>query len=205
MPEISTPEKLHRIHEWLGTGSVNFFGLPFAGKDTQAEHLGRVFDVPVISSGHILRTADLAPEVRAQIDSGDLGPTEQFREIVLPYFYRPEFQNKPLLLSSVGRMSGEEQPVIEAAHDSGHTIRAVPYLKMPEGESFRRLAGQPDRGRADDTPTKLRKRLDEFYEKTQPVLETYERAGLLIPINAMQPEDVVFRCVVNELYDRVRA
>ncbi len=199
MKEID--RKIGEIGEWLGTGSLNFFGRQFAGKDVHASRLGERFDVPVLGGGNILRNSDISPELRTQIDSGELSPTETYRSIVLPYLGQVAFRGKPLLLSSIGRMSGEEDDVLAATADAGHPIMAVPYLEITEEESFRRLALAPDRGRADDTPEGLRKRLDLFYESTIPVLQTYVDMGLLVRIDAMPEEETVFTSLVNQLHD----
>ena len=119
--------KIGEIGEWLGSGSLNFFGRQFAGKDVQAASLGKRFGVPVIGGGDILRNSEVSPEVRAEIDGGGLSPTDAYRAIVLPYLGQAAFRGKPLLLSSVGRMSGEEQDVLEATTDAGHPILAAPY------------------------------------------------------------------------------
>ena len=77
----------------------------------------------------------------------------------------------------------------------------MPYLAISEEEAFRRLAASPNRGRADDTPEGLRKRLDQFNEHTQPVLDTYSRMGMLVVVDAMPDEAVVFTSLVNQLHD----
>jgi adenylate kinase len=198
----SLERKIGEIGEWLGTGTLNFFGRQFAGKDTQAARLGGFFGVDVIGGGDIMRNSDIPAEVRACMDRGELSPTEQYRAIVLPYLGQTAFRGKPLLLSSVGRMSGEEVDVLEATKDAGHPILAVPYLHITEEESFRRLACSPSRGRADDTKEGLRKRLDEFNNSTAAVLEAYENMGLLVGVDATMDEVAVFKDLVHSLHER---
>ncbi|HUD07359.1 MAG TPA: nucleoside monophosphate kinase [Candidatus Saccharimonadales bacterium] len=197
--------KVGEIGEWLGSGTLNFFGRQFAGKDLQAERLGIYFGVKKISGGDIMRESVVPEEVRAIIDSGELSPTDIYKATVLPYLGQVAFKGKPLLLSAVGRMSGEEPAVIETAAEAGHLIMAVPYLDITEDESFRRLAFSPSRGRADDTPEGLRKRLDEFNNSTSLVLNTYEDMGLLVNVDAMQAEDIVFSTLVHLLHERASA
>lgn len=43
------------IKNWLGNGSINIFGMPFSGKDTQGAILAEHFGGVMISSGDILR------------------------------------------------------------------------------------------------------------------------------------------------------
>ncbi|MCA9332693.1 nucleoside monophosphate kinase [Candidatus Saccharibacteria bacterium] len=200
----SFERKIGEIGEWLGTGSLNFFGRQFAGKDIQAARLGSHFQAPVIGGGDILRNSNIDLEVQQQIDKGGLSPTEQYRKIVLPYLSDPSLANVPLMLSAVGRMSGEEQDVIDVTNSAGHPIMAVPYLQITEAESFIRMANSPSRGRVDDTPQGLRKRLDQFNEFTAPVLKAYEDMDLLVSVDAMPEEDIVFNSLVNMLHERIR-
>ncbi len=202
MSEIE--RRIDVIGEWLGTGTLNFFGRQFAGKDTQAGKLATRWGVHVLGGGDILRNSPAAADVRDQVDGGELSDTERYRQIVLPYLSSPEFKEVPLLLSAVGRMKGEEHDVIAVTADAGHPIMAVPYLHITEDEAFRRMQAAPSRGRADDTPKGLRTRLDAFNEWTVPVLETYEAMGLLVEVDAMSEADIVFDLLVNTLYERTQ-
>ena len=48
-------EKIETIKEWLGTGSINIFGLPMSGKDTQGIKLAETLGAKFLSSGLIIR------------------------------------------------------------------------------------------------------------------------------------------------------
>ena len=39
MENVTFEEKINTIKSWLGTGSINIFGLPMSGKDTQGLRL----------------------------------------------------------------------------------------------------------------------------------------------------------------------
>jgi adenylate kinase len=195
-------QKLGEVREWLGPGSLNFFARQFGGKDTQAGKFSTVFNAPVIGGGDILRNSEISPEIQTFLDRGNLIPSDDYERIVLPYLGQTAFQDKPLLLSSVGRLQGEENGVLAATSAAGHPVMAVPYLRITEEESFQRLSHSPGRGRTDDTEEGLRTRLAEFNEKTVPVLKTYEVKGLLVPVDGMQAADIVFNALVNELHSR---
>lgn len=201
----SLEDKIHEIGEWLGPGTINAFGKQFAGKDTQLGRLAVHYRVPVIGGGDILRNSVIPPDVKAIIDAGGLAPTDRYKEIVLPYLGQEAFQSRPLLLSSVGRMYGEEEGVLIATEAAGHPMKAAPYLLITNDEAFRRMASAPSRGRADDTDTGLQRRLDAFEEHTVPVLGTYENLGLLVEVDAMQPKEVVFSSMVHLLHERAMA
>lgn len=191
------------IRQWLGTGSINVFGLPFSGKDTVGIRLAETLGAKFLSSGLILRSAEKQDsDLLKEMSAGMLADTDKFRTIVLPYLSRPDLQGSPLVLSSVGRWEGEEYDVMVAANDAGHPIKAVILLNVSEAEVSKRWEDAcvlQDRGqREDDRERKvLDTRIQEFIQKTMPVIETYRKRGILVPINAHGTKDEVFTNVVN--------
>lgn len=194
------------IKDWLDKGSINIFGRPFAGKDTQGRILAQAFDGVLLGGGDILRNSTVPAHVDAALHHGELVPTEEYVNIVLPYLSRDEFANKPLILSSVGRWIGEEVGVMEALEAAGHLLKAVIYLELDEEvvrERWQALEHHDDRGgRHDDTLEVLEKRLTVFREKTLPVLDEYRKLGLLITIDGNQPADKVSQNIIEVLIER---
>ena len=195
-----TDTDLEKIKQWLGTGAINIFGLPFAGKDTHGHQLAELFGASIMGGGEILRNSVIPPHVREIIDSGKLAPTEDYVRIVLPYLSRSEFANRPLILSSVGRWHGEEPGVIEAAKAAEHPIKAVLFLSVSEDVAHQRfLESREDevRGvRTDDTEHTLRTRFDEFEQKTLPVIDFYREKGVLIEVDGNPPKDEVHETIL---------
>lgn len=191
------------LARWLGTGSINIFGRPFAGKDTQGRILAETFDGTLLGGGDILRNSEIPEHVNEALHRGELVPTKDYVKIVLPYLSRNEFIGKPLILSSVGRWIGEEKGVIEALQEASHPLKAVVYLDLPEEivlERWRALEHHDNRGgRHDDTEEILEKRLYEYREKTLPVLDEYKKLGLLIKIDGNQPADKVSQDILEAL------
>ena len=128
-------ERIEIIKKWLGTGSINIFGMPFSGKDTIGIRLAEAMGAKFLSSGLILRTENKDDqEIQAEMASGQLIDTDKFRSIILPYIEKKELETFPLILSSVGRWEGEEYSVIETAQKAGHPIKAVVILNVSESE-----------------------------------------------------------------------
>lgn len=183
-----------QLRQWLGTGSINLFGRPFAGKDTQGRVLADLFDGVLLGGGDILRNSIIPERSKEALHNGELIPTEDYIDIVLPYLSKEEFKDKPLILSSVGRWHGEEAGVIGATESSNHHLKAVIYLNQLEATSWDRwrkdqeIKSKGDRGnRSDDVEHILVKRFVEFTEKTEPVLAYYrDQTDLFIEINAEQ-------------------
>ncbi len=197
-------DKIESIKQWLNTGSINIFGLPMSGKDTQGIKLAEALNAKFLSSGMIIRAME--KETSQNLSGGGaLIPTNLFFEWVLPYLERRDLFDYPLILSSIGRWYGEENQVMSVAAGAGHEIKAVIYLNIPESEAtnrFYKAKELNDRGdRTDDQDIEtFNTRLKEFSEKTKPVLDHYETLGLLININGNQSREAVFTSIIDELY-----
>jgi adenylate kinase len=209
MERPTSAQKIKTIKDWLGTGSINLFGMPFAGKDTHGRELAESFGGVLIGGGDIIRSSKELAHIKEHVDSGALAPTEEYLRIILPYFERPEFKDKPLILSSVGRWHGEEAGVLEATAASGHPLLAVIFLKIDHEELIRRWKAAEhvgDRGqRHDDAEHVLDKRLDEFRTKTIPVIDFYRDQGMLIEVDGMAPQDEVSQLIIDQLWLRARS
>jgi adenylate kinase len=186
MHSIERTEQITQIKKWLGTGSLNIFGLPFAGKDTHAQELARHLDATILGGGDILRNSIIPKHVKEVVDAGGLAPTDDYIKIVLPYLSKQP-KDKPLMLSSVGRWKGEEDGVMGAAKASNHPIKAVIYLHIDISTALERWEHSQvhaTRGtREDDAEHKLETRFAEFNSKTLPVIDHYRELGLLVEID----------------------
>lgn len=193
------------IKKWLGNGSLNIFGRPFAGKDNQAGKLIEILGGNLIGGGDILRSEHMPNDIKLMMKTGKLIPTDRYKQIVLPYFQQTKFKDKPLILSSVGRWQGEEKMVIQSLKDSGHKLKAVIHLKISEQESYQRWQNRDinnDRGeRHDDTKEILKIRLDEYKLKTIPVINYYKKIGILIEIDGTKNRQDVTKDIIQALQE----
>lgn len=203
-------EKIEAIKKWLGTGSINIFGLPMSGKDTVGIKLAEMLGARFLSSGIIIRAME-QEQNQHYTDSGQLIPNDVFYKWVLPYFSRSDLADAPLVLSSVGRWSGEEKYVMNAAEDGGHPIKAVVVLNISEADVTERWNIVREQGvresgeitkREDDKRREVfDTRIKEFNEKTVPVLKHYQELGLLVPVQADMTREEVLNLVVEKLYE----
>ena len=200
---MDTGKKIKTIKKWLGAGSINIFGAPFAGKDTQGHRLAKELDAILLGGGDILRGAGMPEHIKNMMKTGQLIPTDDYLELVLPYLSRASFEDKPLVLSSVGRWQGEESGVIKATSAAGHPIKAVLYLNISEETVWQRWEHADSvrsRGkRADDNYEAILVRLKEFKDKTLPVIDFYRSQNLLIEMDSEQPTDVVTEAILDSL------
>jgi adenylate kinase len=193
-------QKIIIIKNWLGTGSINIFGLPFSGKDTHGNELASFLEGPLIGGGDIIRASKHA-ELQDHIASGKLAPTDQYLAMVLPYLSQEEFNGKPLVLSSVGRWSGEDKSVHDACEQSNHPIKAVIYLRVPETEIKDRWRNNKRERHDDASEDILNIRLSEFREKTLPVIDFYRSKQLLLEVDATPSIPLVTAHIIDRLHE----
>ena len=198
--------KIQTIKQWLETGSINIFGLPFAGKDTQGKIFAELFDGILISGGDILRKSD-NQELQTIMAEGKIIPSKLWEQVVVPYFKKDELNNKPLILSEVGRLMGEQLVIEKATEESGHTQKAVILLELDDSEIWNRFDASRlanDRGdRADDNKAVLQTRLDSYHQKVMPVLNYYDNKGLLIRIDGSKSKEEVTNQIIDNLYQKI--
>ena len=195
--------KIQQIKAWLGIGSINIFGLPMSGKDTVGVQLAEKLGAKFLSSGMIVRAMEQATGQNIT-SNGKLMPSNVFYDWVLPYFEREELWKYPLVLSSIGRWSGEENEVMAVAKSSGHTIRAAVVLQLSDQDVVERWEAAKilgDRGlRPDDAdPDIFQTRIREYHEKTLPVLKHYQELGLLVSVPANLPRERVLENTIDAL------
>lgn len=212
-------EKIEHIKQWLGTGSINIFGIQFSGKDTVGRQLAELLGAEFISSGDVMRATYSNPQIAANEKiweaakvgslSGFLMPTNEFQHMMAERFAQPDIAGKALVLSTIGRWSGEEGPIMSALEASGHPTKAVLLLDISEQEVWQRWHIAQDTrngGRDDDvSEEKVARRINEFKTKTAPVIETYRTMGILLDIKGEQPREDVLNDAVNALYEFSRA
>lgn len=215
MYNLSMENKISAIRSWLGSGAINIFGIQFSGKDTLGVPLAERLGAKFISSGDLVRAAmhnsDDYRIQQAALDTqtGILTPTDEFRQLIVPHLKDDRLSGIPLVLGSVGRWIGEEEVVMTALAEGGHPLHAVIVLDIPEEEVWRRweeVKNTRNGGRQDDQDrSRVAKRLQEFKEKTVPVITKYASLGIVINIDATGTIEDTFRTAIDELYRRAIA
>ena len=201
-------DNIDKIKNWLGSGSINIFGKPLAGKDSQCRILAELLGGNVLGAGEIFRGSDMPDSVKECMKNGNLVPTQDFINIVLPFLSQERLMGKPLILSSVGRWHGEEEGVIGAVKSAGHPMKIAIYLDLSDEELLNRLrAAEQQKDRADrqeDSEEALKNRLNEFDAKTKPVLEYYQNVGLLINVNGVGTREQVAENILNAITNFIK-
>lgn len=146
--------------------------------------------------------ASIGGLVSSFIDGGNLAPDDLVMQIILERLARPDCQSGYLF-------DGFPRTVVQAelfdAHlkHCGQSLDAVIHLVADEQALVGRLLARGKvEHRADDTPETISARLVVFHQRTAPVLEHYEKQGLVCSIDAMASPDQVFQAIVAVLEKR---
>ncbi len=164
-------------------------GPPGAGKGTQGRRLAQRYGVPHLSTGNILR--DLADQetaigFQAQVfmNSGRLVPDALVLELVDARLAESDAR-RAFILDGFPRTLSQAQ-ALETLYP--RRITAVIELIVPPVSAATRLRF---RGRPDDAPETVTRRMDEYKRETGPVVALFEQRGLLTRIDGDRPADAV--------------
>lgn len=172
-------------------------GIQGSGKSTQGNLLSQKLGIPYLSSGHIFREmakekTPLGRYIKETMNAGFLIPDDKTLEIIVEYLKRFEYQ-KGYILDGFPR-------TVPQAEAFPNGVDKVIYLKVSDKEALWRLAGRDEEGvREDNTLKALMKRIDEFHNKTQPVIEFYRQKGKLLEINGEQSIEAITSEILSKL------
>jgi adenylate kinase len=186
----------------MGTEALRavLLGAPGSGKGTQAERLGVALGIPAISTGAMLRQAvregsELGQRVESVMAAGDLVDDALMARVVAERLGRSDTASG-FLLDGYPRTPGQADTLDELLSGEGLRLDAVVLLEVPESELVRRALG---RQRADDTEEVIRERLRVYREKTEPLVEHYQRRELLIRVDGNRGVTAVTHAIRSAL------
>lgn len=165
---------------------VILLGRPGAGKGTQAKLLAEDFGVPQISTGDLLRAAveektPLGERAKAYMDQGLLVPDEVILGLIEERLARSDCQ-EGYILDGFPRNLAQAKALEGVLGRRGETLEGVLRLLVDEGEILQRMAG---RGRSDDNPQTVRRRLEVYRQETAPLIEYYRGRGKMREVNGV--------------------
>jgi adenylate kinase len=199
-------------------------GMPGAGKGTQAEIIQKDFDIANISTGAMMREVsrsqgELAEKVQTYLSSGTLVPNDIIVEMLVQRIGQDDCR-KGFLLDGFPR-NLDQGKALDSANVS---INLVLYLSISEDEIINRMSGRrvhlssgrsyhvihnpPQKEgfdditgealiqREDDAPEVIKKRLDVYFNETEPLLDFYRNKNLkFIEIDASKSLDEVTKSI----------
>lgn len=182
--------------------NIILFGPPGAGKGTQAEKLINYFQIPHLSTGEIFREnikneTPLGKKVKTILDDGKLVPDETVVELVADELNKPNYEGG-VVLDGFPRTVAQAKALDAYFSEKGKKVDAFVTLSVPEQELVDRILSR-GQGRPDDTPEKIKTRLQVYNNETEPVRNYYEKKGLVKEIDGVGNIDEIFERIVKAL------
>jgi len=177
--------------------NIALFGPPGAGKGTQSQMLIEKYNLAYISTGDLLRQeiaeeTALGMQVKDLIGRGGLVSDEIMVELI----------EKKIITSSDKKgilFDGFPRTLVQAYILDGLLLKlntslsCMLSLEVPDEELTRRLIERGKvSGRADDTEEVIKFRLQEYKNKTSPVIGYYQEKNLYVPIPGVGPIPEIF-------------
>ena len=196
----------------ISRGSIRLLllGAPGSGKGTQGTRLAERYDAPHVSTGELLRAevdagTQLGLAARPYMARGDLVPDDLVMSMVLDQVLSPE-SPPSYVLDGFPRTVAQATAAYERAAPTGRVLDAVVFLEIGHDELLARLEQRGrDDGRADDTTATILHRVEEYEQKTLPLLDYYDGRDLLVRIDAVGTVDEVttrINVALDDLPDR---
>jgi adenylate kinase len=155
---------------------ILFFGPPGSGKSVQGQLLVERNGWQWLSTGDIFRNSK-DPEVLKRMATGEL-IDDTLTNKVLDDAIQAIGQETRLVLDGYPRNVDQSKWLQQYLPRVGRKIDCVVLFQVPRDELINRLAG---RGRAEDNPEVISRRLDIYNEKTSPVVD-YFRDKTDVPV-----------------------
>jgi adenylate kinase len=190
---------------------VEDFGLPY-------------YSTGIILREAVAEQSELGREAKEYMENGELVPDELISRAVAERFDSGDADDG-FLLDGFPRTVGQAEVLADLLESRGRDLTAVLLIEAPDDEVVRRLSGRrtcakgnhvyhvefdPPKHegvcdqdgsrliqREDDKPETVRKRLAVYHDQTEPLIEWYQRKGLLTRFDGTRSPD--------EVHDRIRA
>lgn len=159
---------------------IAIIGLPGSGKGSQARLLSETFSIPRICVGEMLRElgkekSALGRKVKETLKRGELVPDDLVL-VLLKQRLKKSDTRKGFVLDGIPRTSNQ----VRMFHKL-FSLDKTFLLRVAEKVAITRLL---KRGREDDTPEAIKKRLEIFNREIGQIAELCRELGVLVEIDA---------------------
>ena len=175
-------------------------GAPGSGKGTQSALIKDKYNLLHLSTGDLLRAeiatkSDLGRVAESYIANGQLVPDSMIIDILDKAISEREAAAtyNGLILDGFPRTVAQAEALEGLLKKHGKELSVLLDLAVDEAELVDRLIkrGQTS-GRSDDNLETIKKRLDVYHEKTEPVNDYYKKQGKYVAIPGMGSIDEIF-------------
>ncbi len=185
--------------------NIVLFGPPGAGKGTQSENLINKYGWVHLSTGDILRSeinrgTDLGKRAKEIMDRGELVGDD----IVIGMIESKLDENphaKGFIFDGFPRTTAQAIALDDLLQKKGTGISAMIALEVDDDELLKRLLLRgKDSGRADDQNEEvIKRRIQEYNNKTLPLKNYYTEQGKFHSIEGIGTIDEIFKSIVDRI------
>ncbi len=186
--------------------NVVIFGPPGAGKGTQSKKIIEKYGLKHISTGELLRAeiasgSELGERIKAIIDKGKLISDELITDILTKEL--ENLGNVPgVIFDGYPRTVNQAEILDRILAEWGTEVSVMFDLEVEEEELVKRLLKRAEiMGRSDDTIDVIKKRLQVYHKKTEPVIDYYKETGKYKEIDGSGTIDEIFSRIDKVLQD----
>jgi adenylate kinase len=188
---------------------IVFYGPEGSGKGTQAKLLSEALNLPILTSGELVRDAatndkGIIGEVcRQALEEGKyVADSEMF--VLWKWRLKEEDAKGGWIMDGFPRNVEQAKFLDDKTDKYGYTVEKVIYLNLSEEESITRLAKRarplhPGSIETTDTPQRIKTRLAMYKEGEKDVLDFYRAKGALLEINAYQTIEEVHAAIMQKI------
>ena len=203
---------------------IIMLGAPGAGKGIQAKKIAARYGIPHISTGDIFRAnikegTELGKKAKAYMDQGQLVPDELTVGLLMDRVSKDDCKDG-YVLDGFPRTIPQAECLDEAL---GAPVDFAINVDVPDENIVRRMSGRraclkcgatyhvehiPPKQegicdtcgselvlRDDDKPETVQKRLDVYHAQTQPLIDYYEKQGVLKTVDGTVDQEDVFAAI----------
>lgn len=212
---------------------IILLGAPASGKGTQAVRLSKEFHIPHISTGDLFREnianqTVLGVKVKSYIDAGKLVPDELVLDMLFDRVSKPDCAKGYLLdgfprtipqaIALDQKLKNQVQLIVLNLDVSDETIikRTAGRQTCKQCGNIHNLYFSPSRQegvcdkcggelfqRADDKKEVVEERLRTYHEQTEPLIDYYQKKGVLHNVNGEQSPDKVYEELTRWISSKV--
>jgi len=188
---------------------VVFYGPEGSGKGTQAKLLAQKLNVPILTSGDLVRNAaendkGIIGEVcRTALSEGKyVADSEMF--VLWKWRLKEEDAKGGWIMDGFPRNLDQAMFLDDKIDKYGYKIEHAIHLELSEEESIKRLLKRarpltPGSSELHDSPERIKSRLEIYKAGEKDVIEYYKVQGVLVSVNADQSIEDVHKEICQKL------
>jgi adenylate kinase len=184
--------------------NILLLGPQGSGKGTQAKKISDAYEIPHVATCDVFRAAiaagsELGRKVEPLLAAGVMVPDDLTIALIRDRLAEEDAQNG-FVLDGFPRNIAQAEALDAMLEEIERPLSAVLLLELSDDTARERLGKRAAiEGRADDQPDAIERRLRDYHEKTEQVVEHYLATGKLVKMHAERPIDEVWAEIEDTL------